>query len=76
MTLREALNTGYRVTNKDWFLNSFWIKKTHKEQYIQENGYIGYLNTIDPFIFEEEWFIHPEDQKLIDFKNKLEEILK
>lgn len=81
MTLKEALDTGYRVQREDWLSlrngNFFWYKK------ISENTYITHLGNkyhMHDYAFSIEntgnWVIHLEDQKLANFNLKLNKLLK
>lgn len=71
MTFKEALNTGYKVTQ--WTNSFYWIKKINEKQCIDEGEQIFLIQNLIPT--SDGWFIHPEDQKLIDFNNKLDTLL-
>jgi len=83
MTFKEALDTGCRIQNghlsyvDDY--NNYWYKKINEKEFIfslepKKRLIIEYIDTL--MYIGTSWFIHPEDQKLIDFNKNLEEILK
>lgn len=75
MTFLEALNTGYRITNRTWLHHNFWAKKINNIEFTYDSG--SRFIIADHFLqYKGEWFVHPEDQKLIEFNNKLEEVLR
>lgn len=76
MTFKEAIATGYRVKHAYWITKrelDYFYKKIDNKYVIDELGNKYEIEDFDDNLI---WYVHPDDQKLIDFKNKLEEILK
>lgn len=72
MTFKEALDTGYRITEEN-YINRWFIKKNNNS-IMGEDNYV-YKDVTPELIIGTDWIIHPEDQKLIDFNNKLDKII-
>jgi len=75
LKLKEALNTGYRITHPIWIQRPhWWYKKINEQEFIDGRGSKKLINKhIMTGIIN--WTIHPEDQKIVDFNNSLNQIL-
>lgn len=75
MTFLEALNTGYRITDESSLKTEplWYIQKINDTQFITYYDMTYYIKN-NPFI-EKKWIIHPDDQKLFEFENKLKKVL-
>lgn len=78
MTFEQGLATGYRIASPR-FLNLLF-KQTNPGKFAITNLYGSRINTYEYKVmaFNEEgndWLVHPEDQKLIDFEVKLKKEL-
>lgn len=80
MTFKEAIHTGYRIKPVSWVDDHYWYQKisdtefTVYKQIYKIESYINELKKYDKNIVDN-WIIHPEDQKLIDFNNRLEKLI-
>lgn len=76
MTFKEAIATGYRVKRAYLITKrelDYFYKKIDNKYVIDELGNKYEIESFDDNLI---WYVHPDDQKLIDFNKKLEEILK
>lgn len=79
MTFQEAINTGYKVQCSAWLAlhggKDWWAKKNSNVSFITHFDNKYPLNAFWHNSQENVWIIHPEDQKFIDFNNKLGKIV-